>query len=706
MNHIKRRFLGGSITLAIMIMVSAGNSKAQQYEDWKPHINCWCKGYSAGQIVKHKEFNDIPLYWEASFWALNDAVPGEWIDSGGVSPWIMLNSKAVHTEKEYSWIGWNSNCSKYKIYRPKGTHDIVVELDGSWGDQLDKKGPGVYVPTWRDGAEAAYSMILEGLGTNSYEHHYEPAVEVAQEYPWIDLGVSTIVGDMDEKEWLQAQMMVESGHEILNGGYTTETAYPYYKSFFINDTLPSGDSLIPLPLQNLVVGAPDAVYELITVSIPYLSFKSGAVADTQFIEKTFYVRDYEYNVVNGAGLNRGFIKPNGLEWNEKKDKNETALKLQCTPGWFTLGESEGHIVTARDMINRNVYDKVDSSGEVRCDYFVYNRDHYSNETHDSLIAAGYVGAKGGSNRGILTPGDFYDPFRTHFDNFYMKDVEAMKVYPDNPYMWFSLQGLVDNLIKSKGYMTRSFAGCVDVDSWQDTEELPGSIPKSLLAKHFRMLDEKYRNHEITVGTPSEIAKYRIMADAVRSAELSKSPNGHGYILHVEMDSIPEEYRCDISFIVKFEERHENALGWHYTSHEDIRLEYEPRKMDDEGKAWSVSFNPFHGDLYYEDHTCIGEECDHVIGTNGKTAIVEHKSLRSQPVYKGMNQRRVLLALPAGDYHATIHTLSGRSVVSSRLHIKNSGGNAQLSTNGLAQGVYLLTVQNSEQVVLKEKLIIK
>lgn len=704
MNRAKKLSIG--VGIAGTLLLTSGALNAQKYDDWKPHVNCWCKGYQSGTVVKHKEFNGIPLYWKSAFWVDHDAKPGDWVDSGGTSPWEMLNTMSIHTGEEYQWVGWNSGCQKFKIFKPVGTADITLELDGTWGDQIDKAGPGVYVPTWRDGAEAAYSMIFEDFGPTSYDEFFEPAVEVSLEYPEIDFGISTIVGAMDDTKWKQAQQMATMGHEIINGGMDLGSAYPYYEIFFVGDTLTKDSKKIPLPLQNLVVGSPDAEYESVVVPITYLKYNDDNSVDTQFIEKTFWLREYEYKVEDGIGLNSGEIKPNSKSWNEESESNADALRLFVSPGWALMGDCTAHIRQAKELINKNVYNVIDTTGRTTCEYFVYPEDLSANETQDSLIAAGYAGAKGGSMSGLPTFGDFYDPFRTTYDNFYMMDAEATKVFPENLFMRLSLQGLVDNLIKSKGYMTRSLKGCADVEYWDDANKVPGSLPKHLFAKHCRMLDEKIKSNEITVGTPSEIAKYRIMADAVKSVELSKSPNERGFILHVEMDSVPTQYRCDISFIVKFEEGHESAIGWHYTSHEDIALQYEPRKLDDGGKAWSVSFNPFHGDLYYEDHICIDEECDHVIGKNGKTAIIEGKKASSVAYFRGVQQNKITMSLPVGAFDATIHSLSGRVVKTSNVRVTKSGAFVSLSSHGLGQGLYVLTVQNANHVVLKEKVIIK
>lgn len=694
---------GRGFTLAALFAVTS--IRAQQYEDWKPHVNCWCSGFNAGKIVKHKEFNGTPLYWKTSYWAAHDEVPGDWVDSGGTSAWEMLNTMSIHTEEEYKWVGWNSGCKKFKIYKPKGTHDITLELDGTWGDQLDKKGPGVYVPTWRDGAEAAYSMILDEFGKNSYEEYYEPALEVAQEYPEINFGLGTIAGKMDDTEWKMARVMAEEGLEILNSGYDTQTAYPMYSWFYENDTLPMGSDLIIPELQNLVVGDTGDSYDSLVVSIPFVSYASGT-ADTQYVEKLFFVKEYVQDITDGVGNIRGFIKPNSIGWSDTQFENVPTLKLLGSQGWALKGDFDTHIQTAREIINRNVYEKVNITGQSQCEYFVYRNDLFANETHDSLIAAGYVGAKGGSLSGLPTSGDFYDPYRTTYDNFYMLDAEGMKVFPENPFMRLSLQGLVDNLIKSKGYMTRHFTGCADVESWAEVNAVPGSLPKSLFAKHFKMLDEKRRAHEITVGTPSEIAKYRIMADAVKSATLVKSPNNHGYILHAEMDSVPEQYRCDISFIVKFEEGHDYLKSWHYTSHEDIPLRYEPRKMDDAGTAWSISFNPFHGDLYYKPHSCIGEECDHPINKDGITSVLVHSKAKLKPELLKSAPENLSLNLPRGEYSVSLYSISGRIVTTKAVQIDASFGRGVIPVGGVAQGVYLLSVENSQQVVLQEKIIIK
>jgi hypothetical protein len=257
----------------------------------------------------------------------------------------------------------------------------------------------------------------------------------------------------------------------------------------------------------------------------------------------------------------------------------------------------------------NIYSKVNSPyfpKDFRTSYYVYPYDAYSKVTHDSLKAVGIIGARGGAKSGMPLPGDFFQPYRIDFDAFFMLDPKGETVFPNNPHQRLSLPGLVERVIKTKGYMIREFHACADVAYWDDANDQSkggwwGGIPKSLYQEHFEFLQSKIDNHELVVFTPTEAVKYRITANSVTGASIS------GNTLTVTTDgSTPDEYKDEISVIVKFDQPYDKMAAIYS---DGVRPRYAPKKMDDEGKAWSISVNPYYdnGKITLEpnvDHTAI------------------------------------------------------------------------------------------------------
>ena len=205
-----------------------------------------------------------------------------------------------------------------------------------------------------------------------------------------------------------------------------------------------------------------------------------------------------------------------------------------------------------------------------------------------------IASRGGAKSGFALPGDFYQPYRIDFDAFFMMDKDASWTLANegdqsNPHQRISLKGLVERIINTKGYMIREFHACADVSYWDDANDQAkggwwGGIPKSLYEEHFSYLDKMIDEHKLVVFTPTEAVKYRLTGNSVTGATITERT------LKVTTDgSCATEYQDEISVIVKFDDVKE-AVSFTYADGSSPR--YAARQMDDEGKAWSVSVNPY------------------------------------------------------------------------------------------------------------------
>ncbi|MCP4294768.1 MAG: hypothetical protein GY786_04095, partial [Proteobacteria bacterium] len=163
------------------------------------------------------------------------------------------------------------------------------------------------------------------------------------------------------------------------------------------------------------------------------------------------------------------------------DLKHPVLKIFCVPGWENADFSEfdmykSNITLPKEKMDEEVYGKIESprfqKGK-KTEYFVYPYDAYSKTTHDKLKESGIIAARGGAKSGRTLPGDFFHPFRIDFDAFFMMDDKAsltLSSSPSNPHQRISLTGLVDRIVKTKGYMIREFHACASVDQWNDAND--------------------------------------------------------------------------------------------------------------------------------------------------------------------------------------------------------------------------------------------
>lgn len=147
-----------------------------------------------GDTVSYGSYNGITMWWFATAEATGaDKAPGLLPADSTVSPWALVNSRsaAANGTPSYQWRGWNS-------------------------DIENVTGIAAVIPTWRDGAEGAYTMTHDDLGAMPFDMSVRPGWDLAQSFPDIKVAWNVWVEKMEVPEWEYARTMVREGHEMLN----------------------------------------------------------------------------------------------------------------------------------------------------------------------------------------------------------------------------------------------------------------------------------------------------------------------------------------------------------------------------------------------------------------------------------------------------------------------------------------------------------
>lgn len=668
------------------------------------------KGGKETATVTHGEFEGQKLYWQNSWWTKGEE-PGTFADSGGTSPWVLINTKSILTSGTYEWKGWNSKASKWKI-----EHDnswVFTETqDGDWGDQIDSKGAGAYLPTFRDGAEGAYSMTHDDIGAMSIDKSVKPCNDLVYKEDRITCGWGIKVDAMDDNEWKVAREMVMNGVEMINHSYDHTSAADQWQWHYMGNKLSADDPALPKEIRNLTIGTAAGTYKPLPVTIPYIDYEGGDITKPKklYHNVTFQVsNDYEY-ICDSTEMggwweytwkSKGTVKPEHMGWqddasNPAGGSNVNMLKVFCVPGW-TPSRYTVNINAANDLINKHVYDKVNSphfqKGR-KCDYYVYPYDAYSSVTHKALMEAGISAARGGGKSGVPLPGDFFHPFRIDFDAFFMLDANAEKVFPDNPHQRISLKGLADRCWKAKGYMIREFHAVADVTNWEDANKQSmggwwGGIPKYLLKEHYEYLNELNDEHKITVYGPSEAVKYRMTCNAVTAVaisglELSATTTG----------TVKEVYQDEISVICILDQAYDK-MGAKYKDEDYPR--YAPRKMDDAGKAWSISMNPFYN----------GGKITLTPGTENPeiTGNIQTQKIAKVFSQATISKNALSCNLTAGKYTLSVYSMNGKALINKSF--VSTGSNQSVTFNrSLSNGLYVYNISQNGRKVLQSKMMLK
>lgn len=671
-------------------------------------VKTWDPGFDIavdGEYCQYGEFQGTPLYWRALWAPCVTDTPGNISDSGRSNPWVPVNSLAFTKGEEYQWVGWNSGCTKYKIRMNYERKSLDLDSIGTWGEQIDKKAPGAYIPTWRDGAEGAYTLIMDDVAAMSYEGDIEPAVDSLKKFPWCHIGFAVKVDAMSSEEAAKIREMVLQGHEIMSHSYDHLPATAFWQYFYHGDTIPTEDPSIPREIRGLVVDTTLSSGDELTAVCRNMTYKNADPMHPESVTSKVvyivsdYVPDPNPDTEQNIWENRGRIK--GEHWgiDVEMQKGVPLLKVECYGGWDESSLSV-NVDFAKNYLDTTIYNHEDvkeevSAGsavrEVSSFAFPYNLN--SNEHLQYLNDHGYLSARGGSNWGEPLPGDFYDPFRLNYDNFFMIDIEAEHVWPDNPHMKLGIKEMPDLIIASKGYMIRQFHAVYDKDEWDPNCPVLkgwwGSMPTLFFQKHLLYLDSLRQEHKLFVAPPTEVVKYRMMTNAAVKAYL-KNESNYVYSLDVQMDAVPEKYSDEISVIVTLEEPLERCVS-QYENSSKTAPRYQPRKMDDEGYSWSISFNPFEGRILFG--RLVGP---HVLQYK-KDSMKEIRLL-------GVNDSKFLLQLPKGHFSFDILTPAGKVI--REKSVVSYGGMSTMVVPTLAHGVYILRVKNQRNTLYLQKILIQ
>lgn len=410
-------------------------------------------------------------------------------------------------------------------------------------------------------------------------------------------------------------------------------------------------------------------------------------------------------------------------------------KVWCVKKW-EAADYKDNIKDANDIINEKLYSKITSAGEYFekgkvSEYYGYPFDAYSEVTHDSLEQNGFVGARGGAKSGKPIPGDFFHPYRIDFDAFYITKSDwntnskgAGYTYPDNPHVLLGMNELIDKVIEQKGYMIRELHAVADIqdDSWFEsdksigTEEWAinsaakgkggwwGGITKNLMKEHFDFLNNKIASNDLTIFTVGEVTKYRMTANVSNTPSITK--NGNNYILSVKTkEDIKEKYQDEISVIIKVSDPITKTIGTIgskitgdfsvlYDNGESPRRR--PRQLDAEGKVWSISMNPFKGNVTINPTgEWTGQDVDF------ETDLVKSKTVTNIIKTKQFGEK-ISITVPSGSYEVDLVSLNGRIIKS----VQFNGTNTTIHTSGISSGAYVMRVISNGKLVNIKKLIIK
>jgi hypothetical protein len=735
--------------------------------EWDPNV-VYRGDYTVaqGDTVSYGEFNGKKLWWWAKFYAQGSQLtPGNFAPEGGTSPWVLINSlSATETGTiSYKWKGWN-------------------------GDLENMTGLKAEIPTWRDGAEGAYSFTHDDIGAMPFDLSVKPLWDLSKDYPDIKTNWGVFVEEMDETEWASAIAMVAEGHEMFNHSMKHTSAADQWQWFYPGQTIPSHDPAIPAELRGLkVVGvwgdpekqqvwpfnynpitlgkedpnsivyikctpywtqnAPSSEPEgtkikddngniLATVMKPVITPKAGVTTITLKTGQKQYVKYTKQDLDSSDGVvNEGTIAATGITWYEPAQLDEYGegiwtshspnvqgdqgapafcAKIWCVKAW-TGSEYKLNIKDANDLINTNLYSKIISAGEYfpkgkNSEYFGYPFDAYSEVTHDSLEQNGFVGARGGAKSGTPIPGDFFHPYRIDFDAFYITRSDWTPdskgtgfTYPDNPHVMLGLNEMVDKIVDSKGYMIREFHAVPDLadDAWSSSEASElwpvnqadvggwwGGITKNQLKVHYDYLQKQIDAHKITVYTVSEVTKYRMTANATSAATITQ--DGANYNLSCTTEDILPKYQDEISVIVSLNAA-VDSLGVDYIDQAKAG-EQSPRrkpvKMDAAGKIWSVSVNPFKGDVKLIPNGVW----------NGQKVVIDNGSSVNKTTNKAVkvgvisNGNSLKVSAPAGSYKIEIYDIRGRVVKS--INYSSTANNFTVGYDKMSTGIYVVKLRGN------------
>lgn len=728
-----------SIAVAVMLItssvVASTNQGRTSRADSFKYKGKWVKDsvytgnyeIQQGDTVQWGDFNGKPLYWRTKFWTQGEE-PGTFGVQGGTNPWVLINSASFDPENgstTYEWTGWNN------------------QLDGTI------KAGEAHVPTWRHGAEGAYTIIHDDIGALDWEDHVKPGLEINRKYDEIKVSWGCYVEKSDESEWAQMRTMVKEGHEMTchsmnhtsaaeQWQWTNQDSLVSWKDLDIDPAI-RGLKVQGFPMPDFesksFTGSHTLENDLVKVTFEKgwgggvkdpSSFdagmeikvepKSGTETVTTPTGQVHYVKYTDNGEPDEEGRREGFIAAVHAGWYESKDAPDS-WKENNGISWFMCkiwtkdkwgpSDFKVQIKDAKDKMDAEIYIPLeDSLGQYfpegkRTEYFCYPFDAYSEVTHDSIEAYDYVTARGGAKSGIPLPGDFFHPYRLDFDAFYMVDPDHKTMFPDNPHSLMTLQGMVDSIVKQKGYMIRELHA-VSRAPFEDINENSkggwwGAITTDLYDRHLAYCVGLIKENKLVTYNASEVIKYRLTGNAVTGANMKKEGDKE-YHLTVDADPIKDKYKDEISVIVKFDAGCDEIDVVYKNSAEahPYRL---PRKLSDDGTVWSVNVNPYKGVAILKPGTPWGGKVVSVVNKSSLTAV------SGNAVLQGAVKGSITLSLPkSGTYQAALYSPMGRLLEKKVFHA--NAGVKKISLSKLSTGVSILRVIGSEKTLLNTKLVIE
>ncbi len=485
-----------------------------------------------------------------------------------------------------------------------------------------------------------------------------------------------------------------------------------YVKYTKKDFSEGDDKYATVENEGVLIASASGWYDLGPLLTDYTNWYNG-----------YFVKKTEYNTAGGQ-----------LTYIDQGRPGFVA-KVQTSIGWSDA-EYKLNMKDANDSINTNIYEKIGSTGEFfrqgkRSEYYGYPLDIYSEDTHKKLVGFDIPAARGGAKSGKPMPGDFFHPYRIDFDAFmivkkaWTADSKGEGwVYPDNPHVLLGLNEMADKIIENNGYMIREFhsvATSAMNDSWHNGDDSDynswdvnssgaglggwwGGITQGQLIEHYNYLQGLIDARKLVVYTPSEAVKYRITANSVSGATVVPANEANNYTLTVATSEDPGAmYHEEISVLVSFPSA-VKSVGITYNTVDAAwgeKPRRAPRRMngsaENGGTVWSVSVNPFLGAA-----NVVGNGTFVVGIENGITTAAVAKA-----AFSGINNGRVQLSLPAGNFTAQLFNAQGRIVGQADVISNNGLVNTNLSTSNLGTGIYYLNVTaNGAQVMSASKIMIQ
>ncbi|KMQ51580.1 hypothetical protein CHISP_1588 [Chitinispirillum alkaliphilum] len=748
---------GAKILTLLLAAGMVAGAFAQNYRNrgvWDPtEVYEGSYRLGTGDTVQYGTFppddpNGAPLYWWAKWWTQGET-PGEFAARGGTSPWVMINSASM-PGGQYNWVGWN-------------------------GQLENTLSPGeAVVPTWKDGAEGAYTLIHDDIGALRWDLDIQPGLDVLADFPQVKTAWGVFVQPATQDEWDGMMQMTIDGHEMVNHSWNHTNAAEQWLWYNPGERIPPAEVVVPRTLTGLTV---DPLWPPSSVDgNPTWPNPDQFTVENNVVEVTFgptYWTGYDPSTSEpltmtvtpkpGAekvtlptgmevwvlytkkdtltGENEGYVAPTGANWMEldfleehfPERVNSVVRNDLGRPGWVCMlhltdpwdeADIDSNVVLSKNIIDEQVYDRIRATGgfgpyfapNKSTEYYVYPYDSYSEESHGWLEAAGYVGARGGAKSGEPMPGDFFHPYAIDYDAFYIYGGDTSNVINaggNNPHQLLSLDGMVTAILETNGYMIRELHSVNIVEDWKNINDPLhdgwwGGIPNDLYRDHIEWIDGLITQNRLAVLTPSEAVKYRMVANAVTGVNMSQS--GSEYRLTVNADNIADKYKDEISVIVRLNNGVEKLATEYVNGEQQLAgatwekwPRMAPRKLDAAGTAWSVSINPYLGELKLlpnQDHEGgIRDDVSVARGTRNSAAL-------SGAAFLGMQNNQISLRLPAGNYEAAIYNLNGQVV--RNISLTSEGGIVRTSMDAsISRGLYLLRVRNQAgDVALQSRIMLK